>query len=121
MHPYILENMMNDSQSIRVLLVDDHMMVRRGLATFLQIFDDLELVGKSDGETALLLCVEARPDVVLMDMMMPGMGGVAATRLLRERFPQIQVITLTSFREQKLVQEALQAGRLAICQRYFGR
>jgi two-component system, NarL family, response regulator LiaR len=105
---------MNDSPPIRVLLVDDHMMVRRGLATFLQIFDDLELVGEApDGKTALDLCAEVQPDVVLMDMMMPQMGGVATTRLVRERFPQIQVIALTSFQEQKLVQDALQAGAIS--------
>ncbi len=98
------------SKPIRVLIVDDHLMVRRGLATFLQIFDDLELVGEaSDGEMALQLCAAVQPNVVLMDIMMPEMGGIAATRLIRQRFPAVQVIALTSFKEEALVQEALQA------------
>lgn len=105
---------MNKFTPIRVLLVDDHLMVRRGLAAFLQIFDDLELVGEAaDGETALTLCAQTQPDVVLMDMMMPKMGGVAATRLFRQRFPTVQVIALTSFKEEKLVQDALHAGAIS--------
>lgn len=106
--------MVNSSEPIRVLLVDDHLMVRRGLATFLEIYDDLSLVGEApDGETALTMCAQVQPDVVLMDMIMPHMGGVAATRLLRERCPKVQVIALTSFKEQNLVQEALQAGAIS--------
>lgn len=105
--------MTNRSNPIRVLLVDDHLMVRRGLATFLQIFDDLELVGEaSDGEMALAICAQVQPDVVLMDMMMPQMSGVDATRLLRERYPTVQVIALSSFKEQELIQDALQAGAI---------
>ncbi len=106
--------MLNASKPIRVLLVDDHLMVRRGLATFLQIFDDLELVGEApDGETALTMCAEAQPDVVLMDMIMPEMDGVTATGFIRQRFPAVQVIALTSFKEQKLVHDALQAGAIS--------
>lgn len=101
------------SQPIRVMLVDDHTMVRRGLATFLKVYDDLELVGEAaDGETAVQLCGRILPDVVLMDMVMPDMDGVTATKKIRQQFPTVQVIALTSFKEEKLVQDALQAGAI---------
>jgi len=96
-----------------VLLVDDHAVVRSGLSAFLLAFDDLELVGEAaSGEEAVRLCSQLQPDVVLMDLVMPGMDGVAATRAIRERWSQIQVIALTSFREEELVQGALQAGAI---------
>ncbi|HIQ06666.1 MAG TPA: response regulator transcription factor [Anaerolineae bacterium] len=95
------------------MLVDDHAVVRSGLSAFLLAFDDLELVGEADsGEKALVLCERARPDVVLMDLVMPGMDGVTATRAIRQRYPEVQVIALTSFREEELVQRALQAGAI---------
>jgi two-component system, NarL family, response regulator LiaR len=98
---------------IRVMLVDDHTMVRRGLATFLKVFDDLELVGEAaGGEAAVQLCERIRPDVVLMDMVMPEMDGATATRAIRQRFPSVQVIALTSFTEEDLVQRAIQAGAI---------
>jgi NarL family two-component system response regulator LiaR len=104
---------MTTSQPIRVMLVDDHTMVRRGLATFLQVFDDLELAGEAgNGEQAIELCARLLPDVILMDMVMPDMDGVAATGLIRQRFPTVQVIALTSFKEEELVQSALQAGAI---------
>jgi two-component system, NarL family, response regulator LiaR len=104
---------MNPSQPIRVMLVDDHTMVRRGLATFLKVYDDLDLAGEADsGEAALQLCSQILPDVVLMDLMMPGMDGATATRLIREQFPQVQVIALTSFKEEGLVRNALRAGAI---------
>ncbi len=100
-------------QPIRVLLVDDHTMVRRGLVTFLKVFDDLQLAGEAEnGAEAIQRCAEIHPDVVLMDMVMPGMDGVTATRAIRQQFPQIQVIALTSFKEGKLIQNALQAGAI---------
>jgi NarL family two-component system response regulator LiaR len=105
---------MEPSEPIRVLVVDDHAMVRKGLSTFLRIKPDLELVGEaSDGEEALRLCEQAQPDVVLMDLVMPKMDGTAATQAIRERWPQVQVIALTSFQERKLVREALQAGAIS--------
>ena len=105
---------MSHSQPIRVMLVDDHAMVRRGLATFLQVFDDLELVGEADnGAAAIQLCAEIQPDVVLMDMLMPDMDGVSVTRIIRQKFPAVQVIALTSFKETSLVQKALQAGAIS--------
>jgi len=101
------------SQPIRVMLVDDHTMVRRGLATFLMVFDDLTLAGEAEsGEAAIQLCAQALPDVILMDMVMPDMDGATATRLIRQRFPQIQVIALTSFKEGKLIKNALEAGAI---------
>jgi two-component system, NarL family, response regulator LiaR len=98
---------------IRVMIVDDHEMVRSGLATFLMIYSDMELVGQaSNGAEALKLCGELSPDVVLMDLVMPAMDGAAATKSIRETFPHVQVIALTSFREEKLVQDVLQAGAI---------
>src|SRR5438067_832547 len=99
---------------IRVLVVDDHSMVRRGLATFLRAFDDLELAGEAaDGNEAIRRCAEAHPNVILMDLKMPGVDGVEATRIVRAEFPSVQVIALTSFREEGLVQSALQAGAIS--------
>jgi NarL family two-component system response regulator LiaR len=95
------------------MLVDDHTMVRRGLATFLKVFDDLELAGEAEsGEEAIRLCAEVLPDVILMDMVMPGMDGATATRAIRQKYPQVQVIALTSFKEGDLVKNALEAGAI---------
>jgi two-component system, NarL family, response regulator LiaR len=105
---------MGDAQHIRVMVVDDHDMVRRGLAVFLRAFGDLKLVAEaSDGSEALQIVSNARPDVVLMDLIMPGMDGVETTRILRDRYPGTQVIALTSFRDEDLVYSALQAGAIA--------
>ena len=99
---------MNEQSPIRVLVVDDHAVVRGGLGAFLLAFDDLEQVGEAaNGRDALRVCAAARPDVVLMDMMMPEMDGAEATRLLREQHPQVQVIVLTSFKEDDLVRRAM--------------
>ena len=102
------------SQPIRVMIVDDHTMVRRGLATILKVFDDLMLAGEAEnGVAAITLCGEVLPDVVLMDMVMPEMDGAAATRVIREKYPQVQVIALTSFKEGELIKNALEAGAIA--------
>ena len=99
---------------IRVMIVDDHDMVRRGLASFLKIKADLELVGEANnGREALRLCEQVQPDVILMDLVMPEMDGTAATQVIRERWPQVQVIALTSFQEKELVREVLQAGAIS--------
>jgi len=104
---------MTESNPIRVLLVDDHAVVRSGLGAFLLAYDDLELVGEAaSGEEAVRLCERFQPDVVLMDLVMPGMDGATATRLIREHCPQIQVIALTSFKEKELVEGALEAGAI---------
>jgi len=104
---------MTEKQPIRVMLVDDHNVVRSGLSAFLSAYDDLDLVAESSsGERAIQLCQQAQPDVVLMDLMMPGMDGATATGLIKEKCPQIQVIALTSFKEKELVEGALQAGAI---------
>lgn len=104
---------MQTNEPIRVMLVDDHTVVRSGLSAFLLAYEDLELVGEaSGGEEAVQLCDKLNPDVILMDLIMPGMDGAAATRAIRKKCPKIQVIALTSFKEQELVQGALQAGAI---------
>ena len=101
-------------EPIRILVVDDHRMVREGLSVFLEVSDDFELAGEAEnGAEALELCERLSPDVVLMDLKMPEMDGVTATRLLRERHPETRVIALTSFEEEGLVQSALQAGAIS--------
>lgn len=101
------------SKPIRVMLVDDHAMVRRGLATFLTVYDDLQLAGEAEsGEAALQLCAEVMPDVILMDMVLPAMDGAAATRAIRQKFPKIQIIALTSFKDGELIKTALEAGAI---------
>jgi NarL family two-component system response regulator LiaR len=104
---------MSDSQPIRIMLVDDHAVVRSGLSAFLLAYDDLELVAEaSDGAEAVRVCERVQPDVILMDLIMPRMDGATATRTIRERFPNIQVLVLTSFKEDNLVQDALKAGAI---------
>jgi NarL family two-component system response regulator LiaR len=96
------------------MVVDDHGMVRRGLIAYLEEEPDLELVGEAaDGEEAVQLCEQLRPDVILMDLVMPELSGADATRSIRKRWPQVQVIALTSFQDKELVQEALQAGAIS--------
>jgi NarL family two-component system response regulator LiaR len=105
---------MTEAKPIRVMIVDEHDMVRRGLVTFLKVKPDLELVAEArDGEEAILICEKVQPDVILMDLKMPVMDGVAATRIIRERWPEVQVIALTSFQEKELVQEVIQAGAIS--------
>lgn len=96
---------------IRVLIADDHDKIRSSLSIFLEVFDDLELVGAAqNGEEALELCEQLEPDVVLIDLLMPKMDGVAATRKIRQSHPSTQVIVLTSFHDEKILHKALQAG-----------
>jgi NarL family two-component system response regulator LiaR len=105
---------MNDKEQIRVMIVDDHPMVRRGLTAFLLSIEDLEMVGEADGgEDAIRICGQLAPDVILMDLVMPGVDGVSAIRTIRQRWPEIQIIALTSFSEEDLVRQALQAGALS--------
>ncbi len=101
------------NNSIKIMLVDDHSVVRSGLGAFLQVFDDFELVGEaSNGKEAVEACGACHPDVVLMDLVMPVMDGAQATKEIREHFPEIQVIVLTSFKEDNLIEGALQAGAI---------
>ncbi len=104
---------MNDTDKIKVIIVDDHKVVRSGLSAFLQVCDDLELVGEaSNGKEAIDICGALQPDVVLMDLVMPEMDGAAATSEIRKKYPHIQVIILTSFKEDNLIEDALQAGAI---------
>ncbi len=105
--------MKSSASSIRVMIVDDHAMIRRGLTTFLRAFPDLKLAGEADsGEAAVRLCTELRPDVILMDMALPNMDGPTAIRLIRQRYPRAHVIALTSFKEVDLIRSALAAGAI---------
>jgi NarL family two-component system response regulator LiaR len=100
-------------EPIRVMIVDDHAMVRRGLASFLKVSRDLQLVGEAkNGAEAIQLCDEILPDVVLMDMVMPDMDGATATRAICQKYPRVRVIALTSFKEGDLVKNALEAGAI---------
>jgi NarL family two-component system response regulator LiaR len=107
-------NTMHSSQTIHVMLVDDHNVVRSGLATFLRAYEDLELVGEAkNGLEALNLCHTKKPDVILMDLMMPEMDGIAATRAILADYPGIKIIAMTSFEEEQLVQGVLAAGAIS--------
>jgi NarL family two-component system response regulator LiaR len=105
---------MNASQTIRVMLVDDHNVVRSGLATFLRAYDDLELIAEAkNGSEAVKLCREKKPDVILMDLIMPEMDGIAATRAILADYPEIKIIAMTSFEEEQLVHGVLAAGAIS--------
>jgi NarL family two-component system response regulator LiaR len=105
---------MTQTRIIRLIIVDDHDMLRGGLALFIQTCPDLQLVGEaSSGEEALEVCERLQPDIVLMDLMMPGMDGITTIRLLRDRFPSIRTIALSSFADENLVPSALGAGAIS--------
>jgi NarL family two-component system response regulator LiaR len=102
-----------DDSQIRILIVDDHKVVRKGLRTFIAVHDDLELVGEAgNGEEAIEQCAALQPDVVLMDLKMPVMDGPTAIRHIRERFPEIKIVALTSFDDDTMAQRALKAGAI---------
>lgn len=104
---------MTGPDPIRVLVVDDHAVVRSGLSTFLKTYEDLELVAEAaDGDEACMLCKRSRPHVILMDMVMPRMDGVQAIRAIRARHPDVQVIALSGFEDNDLVERALKAGAI---------
>lgn len=104
--------------TIRILLVDDHTVVRSGLSKFLMVNKDMLLVAEaSDGAEAMQMADLHKPDVILMDLMMPGMDGITATRQIHQKYPQMRIIALTSFSEQNLVQGALQAGAIGYLQK----
>jgi NarL family two-component system response regulator LiaR len=105
---------MNSSQIIKVMLVDDHNVVRSGLATFLRAYDDLELMAEAkNGLEAVNLCHKEKPDVILMDLMMPEMDGIAATQSILAEHPNIKVIAMTSFEDEELVHGVLAAGAIS--------
>ena len=98
---------------VRVLIADDHSVVRQGLRMFLSLDPEIEIVGEAaDGEEAIHLARELHPDVVLMDLVMPGMGGVAATRMIRAEVPDVEVIALTSVLADEAVTGAIRAGAI---------
>jgi DNA-binding NarL/FixJ family response regulator len=96
---------------IRVAIADDHGVVRHGLAQLLSTFADVELVGEAaDGEAAVAMCAEHRPDVVLMDLEMPVLDGIEATRRIKAEQPDVAVVVLTSFSDRDRILQALDAG-----------
>jgi len=113
LYPQPRRGEMSELKKIRVMIVDDHAVVRSGLGAFLAVVPDLDLVGEAEnGEQAVVRAKTLKPDVILMDLMMPGMDGVTATRLIKEHNPSIQIIALTSFQEDELVQNAMKAGAI---------
>ena len=103
--------MSHSDDPIRVMIVDDYDMLRVSLRFFLQSLDDLEVVGEArNGQDAIELCAVLKPDVILMDVKMPGMDGVAATRTIRRTYPEVQVVGLTSFSDEDWLGALLQAG-----------
>jgi two-component system, NarL family, response regulator LiaR len=99
---------------IRVMLVDDHNVVRSGLAAFLRAYDDLELIAEArNGAEAVSLCKRQMPDVILMDLMMPEMDGIAATRAILADHPGVRIIAMTSFEQEELVHGVLAAGAIS--------
>jgi len=104
---------MEPDKPIRLMLVDDHQMVRDGLKVFLSIYDDVDIVAEAtDGKQAVDLCARVVPDVILMDILLPELDGPAATRRIRENFPQIQIIALSNFADEERVQSMIQAGAI---------
>ncbi len=102
------------SEPITVLLVDDHQIVRQGVRAFLDTQADINVVGEAaEGETAISLTIEYAPDVVLMDLIMPGMDGVEATRRIKAASPRTQVIVLTSYHQDEHIFPAIRAGALS--------
>ena len=97
--------------AIRVLLVDDHAMVRRGMRDFLGLHDDIEVVGEAaDGAEAVERALVLEPDIVVMDLMMPGLDGIEATSRIKAARPDIEIVALTSFIEEARVVAAIEAG-----------
>src|SRR6187397_1664567 len=93
---------------IRIVIVDDHAMVRRGMRDFLDLHDDLEVVGEAaDGQAAVELVAETSPDVVIMDLLLPVIDGIEATRRIKAAQPEVEVVALTSFIEEDRVVGAI--------------
>ncbi len=99
---------------LKVMVVDDHPVVRDGLMLMLSVSPGLVCIGQAEnGEEAVRLCAELTPDVILMDLMMPVMDGIEATRIIRRKYPGVQVVALTTFDDKELVQQALRAGAIS--------
>jgi DNA-binding NarL/FixJ family response regulator len=102
---------MNGTKAIRILIVDDHLMVRKGLSILIQGVLDFVLVGEAeDGAQAISMCRDLNPDVILMDLVMPEVGGIEAIRIIHAENPSVNMIALTSFPDQLLIKQALEAG-----------
>lgn len=105
--------MMADCQHIKVLIVDDHPIVRDGLKNMVLVFDDLVLAGEAEnGHAALACCKQDPPDVILMDILMPGMDGISTTRAILDLYPQVKIIILTSYPKEDLIRASLEAGAI---------
>lgn len=105
---------MNNQDKIRILIIDDHDMVRKALTILLESFDDMEVIADTDnGQMGVTLCQNYQPDVVLMDIMMPGLDGIATTRLIHTSWPNIQIVALTSAAEEATVHDVLEAGAMS--------
>jgi NarL family two-component system response regulator LiaR len=99
--------------TIRLLIVDDHAKVHMAISAMVSRLDDIDIVGQAnDGEQALVLCEQVQPDVVLMDVIMPGMNGIDATYQIKERYPAIKVLALSSFKDEEPVRSMLKAGAI---------
>ena len=113
MMPTFTADQITAPSHIRILIVDDLAVVRSGLKLFIRAFDDLALVGEAaSGDEAVQLCAQARPDVVLLDLEMPGLCSVAATRLIRYHDPHIQVVAMSSFQGESRLQNMLDNGAI---------
>jgi NarL family two-component system response regulator LiaR len=109
---------MNIDNKIKVLIIDDHDMVRKGLTILLETFDDFEVVADIDnGQMGVTLCRKYQPDVVLMDILMPGIDGIVTTRIIRENWPSMQVIALTSTADENIIHDVVQAGAISYIQK----
>jgi NarL family two-component system response regulator LiaR len=103
-----------NSNPIRVMVVDEHGMVRKGIIAYLKNNPALQIIGEAqNGREAVELCERLQPDVILMDLQMPEMDGVTATRLIHKQYPRIQIVALTSFSDRDKVQDALAAGAIS--------
>ncbi len=100
-------------QMIKVVIADDHPLVRKGIKTLLGVYDDIEVIGEAEnGQEALEICEGYKPDIVLMDLIMPGAGGIETTREISKNWPNIKVVILTSFVDKKLIEDSLKAGAI---------
>ena len=98
---------------IKVLIVDDHPLVRQGIKTLLGVYDDIEVIGEAEnGREALEMCEKCKPDIVLMDLIMPEVNGIEATKEILKNWAYIKVVTLTSFVDKKLIEDSLKAGAI---------
>jgi two-component system, NarL family, response regulator LiaR len=111
-----VENVIRESEAfmdIRILLADDHTVVRQGLKMFLELDGELKVVGEAEnGEQAVQMAASNKPDVILMDLLMPVMDGIEATKIIREKFPDIEIIALTSVLDDASVMGAMRAGAI---------